>query len=322
MTCTTSRRSLPAANLRTGPWAAALPKDEGLDRLLADPALGSTCKAIALALVRHWAWRKDHCWPSDATIAAKVGRSAGHVQRSLRALERAGWVRRERTNENRTGRVIVLLWRRQPDDGARPDTTTARGVPPATARDKKIVSSTTRTEGQGKSLATTMTTGFAPSPRANAGAILKPEAVESPTPARPVPQKTPQPILRPARCGWLGRQDLAGVAAATNDPILLGEVLRLSAPPAPPEPSPWGLPASELVPRLAGRHDLVMPSARALCVAVQDEKAATLRACHAMARAVAAREVPADFLSACLKQATGPQARHRGKVLVAAWKRR
>jgi hypothetical protein len=64
-----------------------------------------------------------------------------------------------------------------------------------------------------------------------------------------------------------------------------------------------------------------MPAARALCVAVGDEKPATLRACAAIARSVAAREVPAVVLGDCLRQATGPAARHAGKVLVASWKR-
>src|SRR4051794_26426392 len=73
--------------------------DPGLDRLLADPGLGSTAKTVAVALARHWAWSKDHCWPSDRTIASRVGRSVGHVQRCLRQLEAAGWVERERTDD-------------------------------------------------------------------------------------------------------------------------------------------------------------------------------------------------------------------------------
>jgi hypothetical protein len=64
-----------------------------------------------------------------------------------------------------------------------------------------------------------------------------------------------------------------------------------------------------------------MPAARALCAAVGDGKAATFRACQAMARAVAVRDTPAEVLADCLRQATGPAARHSGKVLVTAWKR-
>jgi hypothetical protein len=109
--------------------------------------------------------------------------------------------------------------------------------------------------------------------------------------------------------------------ARTSDPILAAELARLSAPPPLAEPTPWGRPAAELVPRLPGRHDLVMPAARALCAAVDDPNPATFRACQAMAKAVAARAVPSEALADCLRQALGPAARHRGKVLVAAWKR-
>ena len=113
------------------PPPPALPADPGLDRLLADPGLTSTAKAVAVALVRNWAWRRDHCWPSDKTIAAAVGRSVGHVQRCLRALEHAGWVGREHTAEVPNGRVLRLLWRR---DDAAEDGAAAAGAPrPVTA---------------------------------------------------------------------------------------------------------------------------------------------------------------------------------------------
>src|SRR5512135_2736792 len=110
----TTRCTTPAADPRTGRGAFVLPRDPGLDRLLADPDLGSTAKTIAIALVKHWAWFKDSCWPSDRTIAGKVGKSQGHVQRCLRQLEDAGWIERERTDEVRTGRLIRLLWRSAP----------------------------------------------------------------------------------------------------------------------------------------------------------------------------------------------------------------
>jgi hypothetical protein len=40
-----------------------------------------------------------------------------------------------------------------------------------------------------------------------------------------------------------------------------------------------------------------------------------------MAKLVAAREVSDGVLADCLRQATGPAARHPGKVLVVSWKR-
>jgi hypothetical protein len=107
----TTRCSAPAADPRTGRGAFVLPRDPGLDRLLADPDLGSTAKAIAAVLVKNWAWFKTSCWPSDRTIADKVGKSPGHVQRCLRQLEDAGWIIRERTDEVPTGRLIWLAWR-------------------------------------------------------------------------------------------------------------------------------------------------------------------------------------------------------------------
>ena len=111
MNLPTIRRMPPDAATRTGRPPCALPRDEGLDRLLADPRLGSTAKTIATALVKHWAWSKPDCWPSDRTIAAKVGKSPGHVQRCMRQLEAAGYIVRERTDEVRTGRRIWLAWR-------------------------------------------------------------------------------------------------------------------------------------------------------------------------------------------------------------------
>src|SRR4051794_19865947 len=96
----------------------------------------STAKTVAVALVRHWAWSKDHCWPSDRTIAARVGRSVGHVQRCLRQLEAAGWVERERTDDVPNGRRIWLNWRR---GGARPGPAPARTAPAAPARIEQIV---------------------------------------------------------------------------------------------------------------------------------------------------------------------------------------
>ena len=77
MTLPTTRSTPPAALPRLGRDRVALPADPGLDALLADLALGSTAKTIALALVKHWAWYKDHCWPSDLTIALKIGKSRG-----------------------------------------------------------------------------------------------------------------------------------------------------------------------------------------------------------------------------------------------------
>src|SRR5262249_31692880 len=78
-------------------------------------------------------------YPSDNTIAGKVGKSPGHVQRCLRQLEAAGYIRREHTAEVRSGRRIWLLWRCPDDQGARPSPAPARDRGPAQARSEQVV---------------------------------------------------------------------------------------------------------------------------------------------------------------------------------------
>ena len=118
----------------------ALPHDPGLDAILADPRLSSSAKLIVLAMVKIWAWYKDHCWPSDATLAAATGLSPGHVGRCLKELEAAGIIKRTRTRYSRT---IWLCWRTAPGSAAAahstpdsaaaaPDSAPARSHPPAT----------------------------------------------------------------------------------------------------------------------------------------------------------------------------------------------
>jgi hypothetical protein len=140
MTATTTGHTSPATTPRTARCVAALPNDPGLDDILADPNLSSTAKALIAVMVRNWAWVKDHCWPSDATLAARVGMSVGHVQRCLRELERAGRIRRERTAAVPNGRRIWLLWRCPGDRaGARRDPAPARTPSTAPARSERVV---------------------------------------------------------------------------------------------------------------------------------------------------------------------------------------
>ncbi|MBV8268417.1 MAG: helix-turn-helix domain-containing protein, partial [Planctomycetaceae bacterium] len=140
MSPSTTRATTPAATPRTGRGGAALPNDPGLDAILADPDLTSTAKALIAVMIRNWAWYKDHCWPSDATLAKKVGKSVGHVQRCLRELERAGRISREKTGEVPNGRRIWLLWRCPGvRAGARPESAPARTAPAAPARGERVV---------------------------------------------------------------------------------------------------------------------------------------------------------------------------------------
>jgi hypothetical protein len=113
----------------------------------------------------------------------------------------------------------------------------------------------------------------------------------------------------------------AELEAAADDPIIARHLARLAAPAPPPEPPPSALTTEALLTALPGRFDLVMEAAWRLCRDTGDTKTATLRTAEKMAGAVAARATPAAVLLDCLRQATGPKARHAGKVLVAAWGR-
>ena len=147
------------------------------------------------------------------------------------------------------------------------------------------------------------------------------EVQPEPHKALPVPQTnlTPPRTAQRARFGF-SVAELAAVAARTGDPILIAEVARRTTPPPPPEPAPTTLDTPELIARLPGRHDLVMATARRLAEDMQDFKPASQRTFELMARSVAEKSAPAHSLLDCWRQATGPKARHQGKVLVAAWK--
>jgi hypothetical protein len=91
--------------------AAALPRDSALDDLLADTRISRLAKQVVVVLVRNWAWFAVLCWPSNGTIAAKLGVHPKSIPRALRELEAAGWADRLPTDAVPTGRYIRLLWR-------------------------------------------------------------------------------------------------------------------------------------------------------------------------------------------------------------------
>ena len=127
MTVTTTRHASPAATLRTGRGGAALPNDPGLEALLADKRLSAAAKLVATVLVKHWAWYKASCYPSNRSIADRCGYSPGHVARCLHELEQGGWIRREL---QATGtRLIVLCWRETPCKDAGGGLQPCRGTP-------------------------------------------------------------------------------------------------------------------------------------------------------------------------------------------------
>ena len=149
------------------------------------------------------------------------------------------------------------------------------------------------------------------------GAIGKPMTSFS-MPPRVTASPVPRPPFQRKKLG-LDLAELAKVAG--DDPILAAELARRTAPPAPPEPPPQTLPTVELFELLPGRHDLIMIAARRLSEETGDFKVASQRTFEQMAMAVATRAVPAAVLISCWRQGMGPKSEHKGKVLVAAWKR-
>ncbi|HMB07092.1 MAG TPA: hypothetical protein VKP69_25590 [Isosphaeraceae bacterium] len=169
-------------------------------------------------------------------------------------------------------------------------------------------------------------------PPPDLGAIGTPMASSSrppraPRATPPGPSATPPPAPSAPRSGsrrkgpGLDLAELAQVVGETADPILAAELARRTASPPPPEPPPRTLPTAELLATLPGRHDLIMAVARRLSEETGDFRAASQRTFEKMAEAVARRSVPASVLIDCWRQGMGPRAAHKGKVLVAAWKR-
>ena len=150
---------------------------------------------------------------------------------------------------------------------------------------------------------------------------LAPRAVPPRPSASPPPAASaPRPAARRPGLG-LDLAELAKVVGETADPILAAELARRTAPPGPPEPPPRALPTVELFAKLPGRHDLIMIVARRLSEETGDFQVASLRTFERMAEAVATRSVPPEVLIDCWRQGMGPKSEHKGKVLVAAWKR-
>src|SRR5512135_2514457 len=140
-----ARRQGPSQGIRSKQCGRGeLPPDPGLEALLADKRLSAAAKLVATVLVKHWAWYKSSCYPSNRSIAARCGYSPGHVARCLHELEHGGWIRRE---QQATGsRLIVLCWRGTPCEVAGGGSATVQGDPPAKARTKQGVSVNKRIE--------------------------------------------------------------------------------------------------------------------------------------------------------------------------------
>lgn len=297
-------------------------RDAALDRLLESPGLSGTAKLIATALARRWAWRgKDHCWPSDASIAAAVAKSVGHARRCLAELEAAGWVRRERSASNRTGRLIRLLWRSgeaaaesEPvRSGALPGRSPARTPPCPVARAESPVVVKPATEPESS------TVSERPRP-------ATPKAVDIPDPAsRPAGRTAPAPRIG-VRCRRSSTVSITGLLEAdralaqswlaSGDPILAAEARRRLAPP----PARPALPATlpELLARIRDDPSYPAQAAQALAIELGDARSYA----GYLARATEAwrgERQPGELVEA-LQQASGPRARRRGAVFMHAMK--
>jgi hypothetical protein len=279
-----------------------------------DPAIHPTDKAILLVLAGFCWGKKTLCWPSNATIARRVGRTPEHVQRRLVALEAAGLILRAPCAANRTGRTIRLLWRCPSPAPALPPTPA-----PALPKEDVVVRQTKESENTPTEIPE----------RSRPDPIAEPVPEPTPEPApEPAQEPAPEPLLaapemvpavpltpeeqaRLAALPATARDQVLGWLA-TGDRILLAEARKLLAPPlARPKP-PATLP--ELLGRV--REDPGFPAAAASLLAreLNDHKsyAGFLARCTEAWRG----ELEPGRLVAALEQATGGKARKPGALFM------
>lgn len=266
---------------------AALPHD-----LVADPRLTPADVRVAAALL-YWARGKDHCWPGNAAIAARVGCCPGTAQRSLRCLEKAGWIAREETDANRTGRLIVLAWRRA---GADPPAPPALGAPAAPAPPEGIV----------------IVKETAPK---EVGPI-EVSRLRSEPPARAV--RAARPASRPRRRALLTREDYERFLRS-DDPVLVAEATRLLSPRPAPQTRPAPRDTAEFLARIRESPDCPGKAAELLAQGLDDRK--SWPALHAVCRRAWAGELPPEALVTAWRDATNGRARNPGALFMAVVKR-
>ena len=301
--------------------------------IAADARLTAVDIRVALALL-YFARSRSTCTPCDRSIGDRAGGiSPGTVQRSLRRLEALGYIRREAvapTDANRTGRVLHLLWKTGGATVGERPAGHRRVAPRSPARDKENVvveeknsrietDSTLRSRPDQFTQAPTITTPDTQAPTAVPIGALPFDLRAIGQPAGSPPTTVPPAHRRQRPRLGLTLEELASVAG--DDPILAAELARRTAPPKSAEPPPATVPTAELFEALPGRHDLIMIAARRLCEETNDFKPASQRTFEKMAEAVATRAVPPAVLLDCWCQGMGPKSEHKGKVLVAAWKR-
>src|SRR5512135_2820726 len=183
-----ARRQGPSQGIRSKQCGRGeLPAAPGLEAFLADKRLSAAAKLVATVLVKHWAWYKSSCYPSNRSIAARCGYSPGHVARCLHELERGGWIRRE---QQATGsRLIVLCWRGTPGQDAGGGSATLQGDPPAKARTELVVSVNERIEPMGSECPERSRPEAIPTTLSAPGGLV--EAIPAPLAALPPPPPAP-----------------------------------------------------------------------------------------------------------------------------------
>jgi hypothetical protein len=308
-----------------------------LDHAIAgDPNVSPLGKAVLLALL-FWARGKDHCWPSDVSIGARVGRSVGTVQRALRQLESLGLIVREKTTANRTGRLIRLAFLRA---GDRPPLSSAREVTTPRARDEgdRIREGEPSKENGAPPPERRRPDEVTWKPVPTPPALAAPEPPRAPSLATPevetpdhavadnqmisVPNSSVLDLTSPeqARLTELSEATRARVVEllATGAPILIKEARRLLMPRPAPEPSPETMALDDLLRGLPGRPDRVASAAGRLARELGDHRSYGFYS--SVAASVSRRENPAEALVMALAEGMNPMAKRPGAVFAHAWK--
>jgi hypothetical protein len=256
---TAATRATSGATTRHNEPFAALPH-----HIAGDPRVSPLAKAVLLALL-YWARGKDHCWPADASIGQRVGRSVATVQRALRQLQVRGLIDRRKTDANRTGRIIVLTFRARTDE--QPPRSPVRPSCSAALRDEGDV--TVKQSDAGREIPDQMPERPRPDPVAEPSArplasvlaqvleqVQRPSAAEPP--AGPPPVSAPV-LLRPPAVKSRSPRVLSGARETARVP---GTDARSTTPSASLPSAAATAPAVPLTPAEQARLAELAPTAR------------------------------------------------------------
>jgi hypothetical protein len=178
---------------------AKLPHD-----IASDPRLKPVDVRVLAALL-FWARDKPTCYPSDRSIGARVHRARASIQRALRRLEGLGFIAREKTESNVTGRLIRLLFVAGPSEAPCLKTGRAPVSKPAPDPVSRVGQELRRGEIKEKPAA---------------GDV--PDGTGSPPPARPEPEPD-----RPAEDDWA--DVTAWLSEGPGHPLYRSAVRRFAA---------------------------------------------------------------------------------------------